>query len=56
MTDLSCTLNTTQIMGSCNYMTTIDIKQDISILWNRGVIVNIQQMENKHIHLRFYDL
>jgi hypothetical protein len=37
-------------------MTTIDIEQDVSILWNRGVIINTQKMENKDLNLRFYDL
>jgi hypothetical protein len=37
-------------------MTTIDIKQNISILWNRGAIINIQRLENKDLSLRFYDL
>ncbi len=48
---------TSQAMGEgSSYISTVDVNQEISIFWNKALMLNLIRMENFDLALKFYDI
>lgn len=55
MADNNLTLNSNRVINESNSITTIDIKQEISFFWVRGLILNVQR-KGLDLIFKFFDI